>query len=220
MTPRRLIGCVVVCISASGFFSPAFGQLAPRTTDEWIKTLDGPQRLSSLKIPEIISTLHMKPGDIVADIGAGSGVLEVPFAQAVAPGGKVYAEDVYEGFMPTIQQKAREANLTNVTTVLGKFEDPTLPSKDVDIAMFHDVLHHIQDRAGFVKRLATYMKPSGRIVVIDYSGDKSSHPEPENQVTKAQVTGWMAQAGFTKVEDNTTLFPDNKMYMVFSRAAR
>lgn len=212
---RRLLACLAAFIVAIGLSTPASGQLLPRPPEEWIKTLDGPKRVSTLKIDEIISTLHLKPGQTIADIGAGSGLLEVPFAKAVSPGGKVYAVDVYPEFFDAITQKTREAKVTNVQNVLGKFEDPNLPAKDVDVAMFHDVLHHIEKRAEYLTLLATYMKPTGRIAVIDYEG-VGPHPEKVDQVTKAEVTAWMAAVGYTKVED-IALFPGNKMYVVYSR---
>ena len=74
-------------------------QLGARDAEEWIKTLESPQRIAGLKINEVISRLYLKPGMIVADIGAGTGVFSRPLARAVAPGGKVYAIDVDQGLV-------------------------------------------------------------------------------------------------------------------------
>ena len=138
----------------------------------------------------------MQPGQTVADIGAGSGLLVVPLGKAVGPQGKVYAVEIDEGFFPEIRKRAAAGNVANVETVLGKFTDPALPSKSLDVAIFHDVLHHVESRAAYLKTLAGYLSPNGRIVVIDYEAGKGPHREqPELEVSREQLTSWMRDAG-------------------------
>ena len=139
----------------------------------------------------------------------------MPLAKAVAPGGKVYAVDVDKGFFEHITQKASAANVTNIVTVLGAFGDPKLPARDVDVALFHDVLHHIEDRAGYLKALARYIKPGSRIAVVELPPDGSHKDEPALIVTKDQVKGWMADAGFTPVEELDGL--QGKWFVVYGR---
>ena len=143
----------------------------------------------------------MKPGVVVADIGAGPGVLSLPLAKAVAPGGKVYAEDIDKGFLDRIKQKAADGHVTNIVTVLGEFVDPKLPARDVDVVLFHDVLHHIENRAGYLKAAAGYLKPNGRIAVVELPPDGSHKDEPALVVTKDQVKQWMADAGLKPVQE-------------------
>ena len=191
-------------------------QLASRPAEEWSKTLEQPTRIEALKIGDIVTRLSLKPGQVVADLGAGTGLFSSPMAQAVAPGGKVYAVEIDKGFFAAIQAKAKESNLSNVTTVLGEFTDPKLPAQDVDVAFMHDVLHHVEDRAGYLKSAARYVKPGGRFVVIDYRAEQSPHAGQANLiVSEDQAIGWMKAAGFAKVE-KINLFPD-KYFLVFSR---
>ena len=199
-----------------GMSQVASGQLASRPAEEWAKTLEASTRLTALKIDEIVPKLGLKPGNIVADIGAGTGVFEVPLAKAVSPGGKVYAVDIDQGFFSLINHKAEDQHVTNVQTVLGKFTDPNLPTKDVDLALLHDVLHHVQDRAGYLKALTRYLKRSARIAIVDYKGAQGPHQDqPELQVTEKQVDGWLAEAGF-KPSPDMNLFPD-KFFVIYSR---
>jgi ubiquinone/menaquinone biosynthesis C-methylase UbiE len=196
--------------------SLACAQLASRPADEWRKTLEQPTRLEGLKISEIVGKLGLKPSQVVADLGAGTGLFSVPMAKAVAPSGRVYAVEIDKGFLPIIDGKAKEGNLSNVRTVLGEFTDPKLPAQDVDVAFMHDVLHHVEDRAAYLKSAAKYIKPSGRFVVIDYRADQSPHrDQPSLIVSEEQVTGWMKAAGFNRV-DKVALFPD-KYFLIFSR---
>ena len=214
MTRSRWVWCSVVVfgLAAAGVSAR---QLAPRPVEDWTARLERPDRVAGLRIDYIIASLKLKPGQTVADIGAGPGILSVPLAKAVAPGGKVYAVDVDKGFFEHITQKASAANVTNIVTVLGAFGDPKLPARDVDVALFHDVLHHIEDRAGYLKALARYMKPGSRIAVVELPPDGSHKDEPALIVTKDQVKGWMAAAGFTPVEELDGL--QGKWFVVYGR---
>jgi ubiquinone/menaquinone biosynthesis C-methylase UbiE len=210
------LACVGAFALFVGLSSPAAAQLASRPAEEWSKTLDQPNRLAGLRTDEVIARIELKAGHVVADLGAGTGVFSVPMAKAVAPGGKVYAVEVDKGYFDIINGKAKEAQVTNVQTVLGEFGDPRLPAADVDVAFFHDVLHHITDRAGYLKNVARYVKPSGRVVVIDLKPEQSPHKDQANLiVSDEQVTAWMMAAGFSKVE-KVDLFPD-KFFLVYSR---
>ena len=196
--------------------APAGAQLGSRPAEEWIKTLDGPQRVAAMKIDEVVAALKLQPGQTVADIGAGSGLLVVPLARAVGPQGRVYAVEIDAGFFPEIRKRAAAGNVSNVDTVLGKFTDPALPVKSVDVALFHDVLHHVEHRSAYLKTLAGYIVPSGRIVVIDYEGGQGPHrDQPELEVTRQQLAGWMKDAGFVQVDD-VKLFSD-KYFLAFAR---
>jgi ubiquinone/menaquinone biosynthesis C-methylase UbiE len=191
-------------------------QLASRPADDWSTRLERPERVAGLKIEYIIASLGLKPGQTVADIGAGPGVLSLPLAKAVSPGGKVYAVEIDQGFLDRINLKTRAANVTNVATVLGTFGDPALPARDVDVALFHDVLHHIKDRAGYLKATAAYVKPGGRIAVVELPPDGSHKDEPELIVTKDQVKRWMTDAGFAPVQELTGL--DGKWFVIYGRS--
>jgi cyclopropane fatty-acyl-phospholipid synthase-like methyltransferase len=196
--------------------APVAAQLGSRPAEEWIKTLDGPARVAGMKIDEVVAALKLQPGQTVADIGAGSGLLEGPLAKAVGPRGRVYAVEVDAGFFPEIRKRAAAAQVTNVETVLGTFTDPALPVKSIDVALFHDVIHHIDGRAAYLKTVAAYLGRAGRIVVIDYEGGKGPHSsQPELEVTREQLAGWMREAGLAQVDD-VKLFPD-KYFLAFAR---
>ena len=217
MRLRRLFVCVATLAVAVSLSRPAAGQLGSRPAEDWVKTLEAPNRVEGLKVDGIIARLRLKPGDVIADLGAGPGLFSLPFAKAVSPGGKVYAVEIDQGFLDMIRRKAVDQRITNVQVVLGKFADPSLPAADVDVAFFHDVLHHVQDRAGYLQNLARYVKPGGRVVIIDLTPEGSPHRErPDLVVTRDQATAWMADAGFKPVEEITDLFTD-KWFVVYSR---
>jgi ubiquinone/menaquinone biosynthesis C-methylase UbiE len=216
MRHTRFLACAAVFAAALDAGALAAGQLASRPAQEWTKTLDAENRVANLRIDDIVGRLALKPGDIVADLGAGSGLFEPALAKAVSPGGMVYAVDIDEGFFPEIRKRASAAGVTNVTTVLGKFTDPDLPVRNVDVAFFHDVLHHVDDRAAYLKSLGPYLKPAGRVVIIDYEVGQGPHgKQPELQVSREQLGAWMNAAGFAQ-KDDIKLFAD-RYFLVYSK---
>jgi hypothetical protein len=130
----------------------------------------------------------------------------------------VLSVEVDSGFLPIIEQKAREQRVGNVRPVLGEFTDPRLPRRDIDVAFFHDVLHHIEQRAMYLSTLATYMQSGSRIVVVDYDGDAAGVPhanQPEMLIRPAEVARWMDAAGFD-VTREIDMF-DDKFFVVYTK---
>ena len=187
-------------------------QLGSKPAKEWIKSLERPERLAKLKADEIMARLELKPGDLVADIGAGSGVYSWPLARAVASGGTLYAVEVDKGFLDFIREGAQKRGLDNVFPVLGEFTDPKLPVRNLDLAFFHNVLHHIEGRQAYLETLSGYLKPNARIVIIDLI---EGHKEPEMKMTLDQVKDWMAAIGF-RMTGEYSVFED-RFFAVFSR---
>lgn len=198
----------------------AQAQLAARKADEWVTTLEGAQRVATSKIPEVLAKLALKPGMVVADIGAGSGLFARPLAKAIAPTGKLYAVDVQQDLLDVIKKRAQDEKLTNIQTVLGQFDDPKIPVRNVDLAFINDVLHHIQNRAVYLKALGTYIKPGGRIALIEMDSTDPNTPhksQPELLVSRADIMKWMSDAGFKLVQEHADLFPGTKWFLVFGK---
>jgi cyclopropane fatty-acyl-phospholipid synthase-like methyltransferase len=195
-------------------------QLAARQATDWISTLESPQRIAGQKVDEVLAKLALRPGTVVTDIGAGSGLFTRPLAKAVSPGGTVYAVDIQQDLLDYINQRDRQEHIQNVTTVLGEFTDPKLPSRDVDLALINDVLHHIENRAAYLKTLGTYMNKSGRIAIIEMNKDDPNTPhrkQPELLVSRQEIDQWMSDAGFKRVEEFPDLFPGTKWFLVYGR---
>ena len=210
-----LLGVMLV-----GGITESRAQLAARKADEWVNTLEGPQRVATQKIDEVLARLALKPGMMVADIGAGSGLFSRPVARAVAPAGRVYAVDIQQDLLDYIDKRDKEESIRNIQPVLGEFDDPKLPVKDVDLAFINDVLHHIQHRAAYLKALGTYLGPNGRIAIIEMDKTDPNTPhrsQPELLVGREEILQWMLDAGFNLVEEHSDLFPGTKWFLVFGR---
>jgi ubiquinone/menaquinone biosynthesis C-methylase UbiE len=193
-------------------------QLGGRPAEDWALTLESGRRLGNLEIDEVVSRMGLRPGDVVADVGAGTGVFSVSLARAAGPTGTVLAVEIDPGFLPMIEQKAVDGGVDNVQAVLGEFTDPKLPRRDIDVAFFHDVIHHIEGRQAYLQATARYMAPSSRIVVVDYHGGHPNAPhgdQPELQITLREVREWMGVAGFDLTRE-FDLF-DEKFFVVFTK---
>jgi ubiquinone/menaquinone biosynthesis C-methylase UbiE len=194
----------------------AGAQLANRTAEEWINTLGSPTRIQGLKIYETVAKLGIKPGQMIADIGAGSGVFTIPLSPTVKPTGKVFAVDLDDKLLEHIMETATEQGIVNIVPVHGDFDDPLLPD-DIDLAFINDVLHHIEHRAEYLKNLAAYLKPGGRIAVIDFKPNQGGHrDQPELQTSQEQTNTWMAAAGLKPVQEFNDMFPD-KWFVIYAK---
>ncbi|MBZ5593480.1 MAG: class I SAM-dependent methyltransferase [Acidobacteriia bacterium] len=143
----------------------ALGQVVhqhhPPSSEEYARVLEDPSRDEWQKPHEVVMALELKPSEIVADIGAGTGYFARRFAQHA---GKVYAVDIDEKLLAIAHAKAP----ANLETVLAAPDDPHLPQHSIDTVFFCDVLHHIENRPAYYAKLAQALKPGGRIVVVDF----------------------------------------------------
>ena len=212
---RNLVAFGMVLASVTAVWAL---QLGSRSADEWATILEREQRVQGLKIEEVVAGLNLKPSDKVADIGAGTGVFSGPLAKAIGSSGTLFAVEVDQDLLDIIGDRAVKENLGNIRTVLGEFEDPKLPASDLDVAFFHDVLHHIENREEYLKATASYLNPEGRMVVIDMikgHPDAGHKNQPEMQISQDEVESWMKAAGLTLIEE-VDLF-ENKFFIVFGR---
>jgi precorrin-6B methylase 2 len=169
----------------------------------WIERLERPDRIPGLRIDDVIASLKLKPGDVVADIGAGTGAFSVSFAKAVAPSGMVLAQDIWPELLDYIAEKAKKEQVGNLRTVLGKGDDPKLPQNHVDLVFFHDVFHNVLDRQGYLEILASSVKPGGRIAVIEQEFDDPIAKKwdiLEDRITREQLADWMSAIGFELID--------------------
>jgi arsenite methyltransferase len=182
--------------------------------EAYAKTLEGPERVARMQVPRVVEALGIKTGDRVADIGSGSGLFTRPLARAAGPAGVAYAVDIDAGLLKVVERSAREANIENIRTVLAATDDPKLP-EPVDVALICDALHHIGNQGPYMKTLNKYVKPGGRVAVIDFS-ERWPAGHESMRFTAAQLDGWMKDAGFTRETSHDWL--ENSFFIVYRKS--
>ena len=161
--------------------------------------LEDPSRDEWQKPHEVVTALDLRPGETVADIGAGTGYFARRFAMH---GAKVYAVDIDDRLLAI----ARKDAPPNLETVLSAPDDPRLPAASIDTVFFCDVIHHIDGRPAYYAKLAKALKPDGRIVVVDfYKKELPVGPPPEMKLSEEQVIAELRAAGFKLAKRLDTL---------------
>jgi ubiquinone/menaquinone biosynthesis C-methylase UbiE len=211
---KQLLAFALVFIGLLGFgLGTAYAQLAQLPAKEYIDRMNAESRAADLKVDEVIAKLGLKPGDIVADIGSGSGAFSIPMAKAIAPNGILYAEDIDKDLLAYVADKAQKQGVTNIRTVLGIYDDPKLPVRNVDVAFFHRVLHMIEHRQLFLNNTAPYLKSDGRIVIIDKNPEDS--PNSWMWLRQSDVDTWMAALSFYPAEKYGVF--EDKYFVAYQR---
>src|SRR5678816_4505593 len=130
----------------------------------YIGALEDPKRDPYQKPQEVMTALGIKPGEVIADIGAGSGYFTFRLALHVGDKGKVYAVDVSPDMILHINRRIRELNVSNVVTVLSDPDDPLLPDHSIDRFFFSESWHHIENQTKYLALMKRMLKPPGQIV--------------------------------------------------------
>lgn len=173
-----LIAIAVWLVRSGGGCEPAFYEQSVRPginadyADPDIPTWMGRFESESREIykarNEIVADCEVAPGQTVADIGAGTGLFSLLFAEAVGPEGNVFAVDIVPEFLDLIRDRAQEASLTNVTTLLCTERSVELPPDSIDLAFTSDTYHHFEYPRSTLASIRRALKPGGRLVVIDF----------------------------------------------------
>src|SRR5215468_2435227 len=167
-----------------------------------IERFERPERASWQKPDEVVQALGLKNGDVVADIGAGTGYFSRRFAKEVAPDGKVYAVDVAADVLGYLREQADKEGLRNIATIVSVEADPMLPKSAVDMAFFCDTTHHIANRVNFYRHMAPGLKEHGRMAIVDYAPGAERNPHPvEELVPRSQVISEAEDGGFKLVKE-------------------
>jgi ubiquinone/menaquinone biosynthesis C-methylase UbiE len=155
--------------------------------------LDRPEREAEEAPSILVKSLGLKPGMVVADIGAGSGYLSFLMAKPVGPTGKVYAEDIQPEMIDIVRAKSREKGITNVTPWIGTTTDPKLPPGSIDLMILVDVYHEFDRPYEMTASMLKALKPGGRLVFVEYRKEDPNVPIKEvHKMTVAQVRREMA----------------------------
>lgn len=179
----------------------------PYTGD--LSIFDYKDRDKKLQVERVMDILGIGQGKTVADIGAGSGWFSVRAARRVTPAGLVYAVDINPEAIRYIQQRALREATGNVRTILGKPEDPLLPSESIDAALLLKTYHEVAEPVALLKSLHKALRPTARLGIIDRNGTGEDHG-----VNRDTVVREARQAGYKLIGEYDFVKSDGEDYFL------
>ena len=162
-----------------------------------------------------IAMMGLRPTDVVADIGAGTGFFSFRIARLV-PRGKVLAEDIDPEMIRDLKSAILKAGATNVEPVLGTDTDPRLPERSVDVVVMVDAYHEFDHPREMMEAIVKSLKPGGRVIDLEYRAEDPDVPiKPHHKMTEVQAKKEMAAVGLTHLKTLHDL--PQQHFMVFQK---
>lgn len=169
---------------------------------------------------EIVRACKLKPGMVVADIGAGTGLFTRLFSPAVGPKGKVYAVDIAENFVKHVEQAARKDKLNNVSGVVCSQDSVKLPPSSIDLVFICDAYHHFEFPHKTMRSIYHALKPDGQVVLIDFhriEGVSSDFVMGHVRAGQEVFAKEIVNAGFRQIEETKGML-DESYFLRFDKA--
>lgn len=163
--------------------------------------LERPEREKEEHSSKLIQALKLKPGDVVADVGAGSGYHTFRMAPVVGPRGKVLAVDIQPEMIALLKKGIKKHKTPNVKPILGTLTDPKLPAGGVDLILLVDVYHEFSHPYEMTKAMVKALKPAGRMVFVEFRMEDPKVPiKLVHKMTERQVIKEMGPHGLQHKE--------------------
>jgi SAM-dependent methyltransferase len=167
--------------------------------------LERPEREQEEQPAKLLKLMDLRPTDVVADIGAGTGYYSFRLARLV-PEGKVLAVDIQPEMLELLRRGAKDKGVTNVEPVLGTTTDPKLPQGSVDVVLLVDAYHEFDHPREMMLAVRKSLKPDGRVVLLEFRGEDPDVPiKPLHKMTEAQAKKELAAAGLEHVKTHGDL---------------
>jgi ubiquinone/menaquinone biosynthesis C-methylase UbiE len=227
---RRYVAYVVVCVlslaQSAGLaqeksVNPGINKSFENpNVDEFVKKFETESReIYSLR-NQIVEACRLKPGAVVADVGAGTGLFTRLFAKEVAPKGKVYAVDIADEFIKHIERTCQEQKISNVQGVVCTDRSAELPAESIDLAFICDTYHHFEFPQQTLASIHKALKAGGRLVLIDFhriEGKSSQWVLGHVRAGQEVFTKEIEEAGFKQTREEK--FLKENYFLCFERVS-
>jgi ubiquinone/menaquinone biosynthesis C-methylase UbiE len=166
---------------------------------------------------EILERLHLETGDIVADIGAGSGYFTIPLASRVGDKGLVFAEDIQIEMINYISKKVEDLELKNVRVIFGKTEDPSLLDNFFNLVFLANTYHELETPFLMLENIKKDLRYYGTLAIIDWDPTKKSPfgPPLNVKVPEDTIIKEVERTGFELIEKHN--FMPYHYFLVFRK---
>ena len=209
--------------------APYVAQMNKKFTDphmdvqEFVKRFENEARDVYAKRREITRAVGLRPGNRVADIGAGTGLFTFLFAEQVQATGTIYAIDIGPAFVKYIAEQAKKQGQEGIVkTVLNTPDSAELPSASIDVAFICDTYHHFEHPQKMLASIHRALRPGGRLVIIDFDlrKDSSEFVKQRARAAKEFYYQEIAVAGFELIDTKHAPSIKDNFYAEFRRIER
>ncbi|MGH9855825.1 MAG: class I SAM-dependent methyltransferase [Blastocatellia bacterium] len=177
--------------------------------------LERPERIEEERPDQVVEQMKLKPTDVVADVGAGTGYFSFRISRA-APRGKVFAVDLQPEMLAVIERRKKQLKADNVVALRSAETDVKLPENSIDVALMVDVYHEFSFPREMMLSIVKALKPGGRVVQIEYRGEDPDVPIKRlHKMTVAQARKEMAAVGLVWKE--TKGFLPQQHFIVYEK---
>lgn len=204
---RVAVAFAVVTVPWSGFAADPGAPPHPAAADhyekdfsdvaKYVKAFEGPKRDAWQKPDDVVSLLQLWPGNVVADVGAGTGYLEPYLAKAVGATGRVLALDAEPRMVAYLKQRVKKEALANVTVQKVAATDPGLADASVDRVLIVNTWHHVPQRAQYAAALNRALRPGGFVVVVDFTAESPEGPPAHARLSPTTVISELQTGGLS-----------------------
>lgn len=177
-----------------------------RDSNAYIGMLEDPKRDVYQKPHEVLTALAIKPAEVIADIGAGSGYFTFRLAHHVGDKGNVYAVDVSPEMILHLNRRIRQLKAMNVTSILADPDDPLLADSSIDRFFLSNSWHHIENQSKYLSLIKKMLKPGGEIIMIDFhKKELPVGPPMQMKIAREDLIRQMESNGFRLTKEHTFL---------------
>ncbi len=163
---------------------------------------------------EVIHALSIKPGDHIADLGAGSGYFTFRLADAVGPTGRVYAVDIDADMNADLMKRVKAQAYQNIEVLLAQPDDPGLPDRSINLIFSSNSYHHLENRITYFLNIRQDLHPDGRIAIIDFNGESWLQQIIGHYTSDEVIQRELQEAGY--ILDQQFDFLPNQVFLIFS----
>lgn len=182
----------------------------------WLENMEVGSRELYAAREAVVEALQLSTGEVVADIGSGTGLYTVLFSPAVGEDGVVFAVDIETRFLKLVNQRVADLDLENVVLVFSRQDDVTLPRESTDTIFIADSYHYFRDPEDILGSIRGALRPGGRLVIVDYHLDEEARADPNKKHLRFGKDGLVSEIegfGF-RLANEPTVDGLSEFYMV------
>lgn len=177
-------------------------------TEVWNSGLEWHEKDIVVHKKEIFAALPLKAGDIVADVGAGTGAFDKGLSEIVGPTGKVFAIEIAPAFIPYMKDRFIKENLKNVEVINGRTDKTTLPENSVNMVFVVDTYHHFDEAKKMISDFKKILRDQGHLVIVDFRTGPQARPWVNEHVgiTREEIIKEVTDGGFEFIREEKIAF--------------